>query len=209
MASKSSVAPRSRRPGASSRARDGRAARHAIITGLATAAAATLFAACGGAATGSAASPGHQVAASHGMVVSTSSLPGIGTVLTDRSGKTVYSPDQESDGKIACTGSCLSFWFPVTVASGTALRGPAGIPGVLGTIHRPDDGLTQLTYNGKPLYTFRLDQAPGQAHGNNYTDRFGSVSFTWHAVTTGKAPAGPGRPGPSSSYSYPNGSSGY
>jgi hypothetical protein len=61
------------------------------------------------------------------------------------------------------TGSCLSFWFPVPVAAGATPRAPGGITGMLGIIHRPG-GLTQLTYNGKPLYTFRLDQAPGQAH---------------------------------------------
>jgi predicted lipoprotein with Yx(FWY)xxD motif len=142
-------------------------------------------------------------------VISTRSLPGIGTVLVDRSGKTAYSPQQEAHGKILCTGSCLSFWFPVPVAPGTALRSASDLTGVLGMIHRPDDGVTQLTYNGKPLYTFRLDEAPGQVHGNNFTDQFGTVSFTWHAVTTGGATAVPGRPGPTGGYSSPAGSSGY
>jgi predicted lipoprotein with Yx(FWY)xxD motif len=103
-----------------------------------------------------------------------------------------------------CTGSCLGFWFPVTVTPGTALRGSAGANGVLGTTRRADDGLTQLTYDGEPLYTFRLDQAPGQAHGNDFTDHFGGSTFTWHAVTpTGisQAPSGS-----SSGYSYPAGS---
>jgi predicted lipoprotein with Yx(FWY)xxD motif len=142
-------------------------------------------------------------------VISTRSLPGIGNVLVDRSGKTAYSPQQEAHGKILCTGSCLSFWFPVPVSPGTTLRGASGLTGVLGTIHRPDDGLTQLTYNGKPLYTFRLDQAPGQVHGNNFSDQFGSASFTWHTVTAGEATAGPANPGPTSGYSNQNGSFGY
>jgi hypothetical protein len=80
---------------------------------------------------------------------------------------------------------------------------------VLGTIHRPDDGLTQLTYNGKPLYTFRLDQAAGQAHGNNFTDHFGSAAFTWHAVTASGASAGAAQPGDTGGYSTQGGSRGY
>jgi predicted lipoprotein with Yx(FWY)xxD motif len=188
-------------------------ARRAVLPGLAAVAAAGLLAACEG--TGSAgnsgaggtagAAPG---AAAPRTVVSARKLPGVGTVLVGRSGKTLYSPQQEADGKIRCTGGCLGFWFPVRVAAGAALRAPGGLTGVLGTIHRPD-GLAQLTYNGKPLYTFRLDLAPGQAHGNNFTDHFGSTAFTWHAVTTSGAPAGTGQQGNPGSYSYPSGSPGY
>lgn len=112
-------------------------------------------------------------------------LPGIGTTLVTRSGRTIYSPEQEADGKIACTGSCLAFWFPVTAKPGATLRLPPGFAGKLGTVRRPDNGESQLTYNGKPLYTFRLDTAAGQAHGNNFTDHFGATSFTWHAITAG------------------------
>jgi len=135
-------------------------------------------------------------------------LPGVGTVLVDRSGKTLYSPQQEAHGTIMCTGGCLSFWFPVPVTAGATVHVPAGVTGVLGTVHRPG-GLTQLTYNGKPLYTFRLDQVPGQAHGNNFTDHFGAASFTWHAVTTSGAPAGTGQPGNASGPAYQGGSRGY
>ena len=61
--------------------------------------------------------------------------------------------------------------------------------GTLGTIRQPD-GLTRLTFDGKPPYTFRLDQAPGQAHGNNFSDRFGGTSFTWRVVTAPGQQAG-------------------
>jgi hypothetical protein len=80
----------------------------------------------------------------------------------------------------------------VTVTSATGLRAPGGLTGVLGTIHRHDDGRTQLTYNGRPLYTFKLDQSPGQARGSNFTDSFGGTSFTWQAVTASGAASGSG-----------------
>jgi predicted lipoprotein with Yx(FWY)xxD motif len=193
MASEPAMAAGTRPRGSFQAARGGRTVR-AVTAGLATAAVAGLLAACGSAGAGGTVGVSHQAAASHGMVISVRRLPGIGTVLAGRSGKTLYSPQQEAHGKILCTGSCLSFWFPVQVTAGTALRAPSAVTGALGTIHRPA-GLTQLTINGRPLYTFRLDQAPGQAHGNNYTDHFGGASFTWHAITTSGTPARPGQHG--------------
>ena len=196
-------------------ARDGRAydfrrkgigwlAARTVLPGFAAAATAVLMAACGSAAGGgNAPVPG----TSHRVVVSARKLPGVGTVLVNRSGKTLYSPQQEAHGKILCTGSCLSFWFPVPAGAG-ALQAPSGVTGALGTIHRPG-GRTQLTYNGKPLYTFRLDLTPGQAHGNNFTDHFGGTSFTWHAITTSGSPAGTGQQGNGGGYANQGGSPGY
>jgi predicted lipoprotein with Yx(FWY)xxD motif len=179
-----------------------------LTAGIAVAAGGGVLAACGSTATGGSASGSHQGAASQGIVVSVRSLPGIGTVLVASSGRTLYSPQQEADGKILCTGSCLSFWFPVQVKAGTGLRAPASVTGKLGTIHRPG-GTTQLTINGRPLYTFRLDQAPGQSHGNGYTDHFGGVSFTWHAITTSGTPAAGQQANPAPGYSTTAGGSGY
>jgi len=187
----------------------GRVATRTVLPGLAAVAAAGLLAACGSAGTHAAGGGNaHPPGASHGVVVSARKLPGVGTVLVSRSGKTLYTPQQEGHGKIMCTGSCLSFWFPVPAGAGAALQAPSGVTGALGTIHRPD-GQTQLTYNGKPLYTFRLDLAPGQAHGNNFTDHFGGISFTWHAVTTSGSQAGAGQPGNGGGYANQGSSPGY
>jgi predicted lipoprotein with Yx(FWY)xxD motif len=205
---------RGRRSRGPSRTGWGGPGRRAIAAGFGAVAAAALVAACGiygtggGSAAGGTVGTAHHAPASHGVVISARTLPGVGAVLVDRSGKTLYSPQQEAHGTIMCTGGCLSFWFPVPATAGATVHAPAGVTGVLGTIHRPG-GLTQLTYNGKPLYTFLLDQAPGQAHGNNFTDHFGSASFTWHAVTPSGAPAGTGQPGTASGYAYQGGSRGY
>jgi predicted lipoprotein with Yx(FWY)xxD motif len=208
MASKISTAARDGRAGDCQRKGIGGLGIRTVLPGLALAAAAGLLAACGSAGThaaggGEASSAG----ASHRVVVSARKLPGIGNVLVSRFGKTIYSPQQEAHGKILCTGSCLTFWFPVPAGAGAARHAPDVI-GALGTIRRPD-GRTQLTYNGKPLYTFRLDLAPGQAHGNNFTDHFGGTSFTWHAITTGGSTAGTGQQGNGGGYAYPGGSPGY
>jgi predicted lipoprotein with Yx(FWY)xxD motif len=214
MASKLSAAVSGRRDRKSIRPGIGGLTRRAGPAGLAAVAAAGLLAACGSAGTGAnfgagGASVAQGTAASRGTVISVRKLPGVGTVLVDRSGKTLYSAQQEADGKIICTGGCLGFWFPVRVAAGAALHAPSGVTGALGTVHRPG-GMSQLTVNGRPLYTFRLDQVPGQVHGNNFTDTFGGTSFTWHALTTSGEPAGTGsQQDNSGGYSYQSGSPGY
>ena len=106
---------RSRRPDGPSRTGRGRSARRAIVLSLGAAAAAALVAACGGpgglygTGGGSAAGAAHHASASHGSAISARTLPGVGTVLVDRSGKTLYSPQQEAHGMIMCTGGCLNF----------------------------------------------------------------------------------------------------
>jgi predicted lipoprotein with Yx(FWY)xxD motif len=208
MASKIVTAARDGRAGEFRRKGIGGPATRTMLPGVAVAAAAGLLAACGSAGTHAAGGTAHPPAASHRVVVSARKLPGVGTVLVNRSGKTIYSPQQEAHGKILCTGSCLSFWFPVPAGAGAAPQAPSDVTGALGTIRRPD-GRTQLTYNGKPLYTFRLDLAPGQAHGNNFTDHFGSTSFTWRAITTSGSPAGASQPGNGGGYANQGSSPGY
>jgi predicted lipoprotein with Yx(FWY)xxD motif len=183
-----------------------------LIAGLAAVAAAGLIAACSsGSSSAAAAGSSTQQAgggtqqAGGGLTISSRQVTGVGTVLTSQSGRTLYTPEQEANGSIKCTGSCLSFWFPVTMAQGATPHAASGLAGKLDSVKRPDDGDLQLTYQGDPLYTFRLDSAPGQAHGNNFTDSFGGQTFLWHVATiSGAAPAGgqPASPSGNSGYSY-------
>lgn len=205
MARNTSTAARDGRAGVFCRESIGRLAGRTVLPGLAAAAAAGLLAACGSTGTsGTGGGTAHQPRTSHHVVVSARRLPGVGTVLVNRSGRTLYSPQQEAHGKILCTGSCLSFWFPVPASAGAVPPAPSGVSGAFGTIRRPD-GRTQLTYNGKPLYTFRLDTAAGQAHGNNFTDNFSGTSFTWQVVVSHGTAGGAASPTSSPGYSYGNG----
>jgi predicted lipoprotein with Yx(FWY)xxD motif len=182
----------------------GRRVRRAALAGLAGVAA-VMLAGCAGYAEST--GGGHPAPGT--SAVMTRHLAGLGTVLVNATGKTIYSPQQEAHGRILCTGSCLSFWLPVTVKSAGGLHAAGGVTGVLGTVHRRDDGLTQVTYNGRPLYTFRLDHAPGEAHGSNFSDSFGGASFTWQAVTAGGGVGAPARgTAPSSGAGYQGGGAG-
>jgi predicted lipoprotein with Yx(FWY)xxD motif len=146
----------------------------AVITMFAAVA---LLAACGTA--------GGADTSSDAAAVRTEDNSGIGTILVDKSGKTLYFADQEADGTIQCVDDCLQFWFPAESSEATA---PPGVEG-LDVLRRADDARQQLTFQGKPLYTFRLDRSAGDANGNDVEDDFGGTHFVWHAVTVdGAAP---------------------
>ncbi|TCC06112.1 hypothetical protein [Kribbella soli] len=114
--------------------------------------------------------------------VSVKDVSGVGQTLVDAAGKTLYFADQEAGGTIKCTDSCLSFWMPATGSAADA----KSVTG-LATMKRSDTGADQLTFQGKPLYTFKLDTAAGEAKGNNLADAFSGIDFTWHAAATSAA----------------------
>ncbi len=114
-------------------------------------------------------------AATTKRVVREANSPSLGkTVLTANNGLTLYSLSAEKHGTFICKGSCLKDWFPLVVAKGVKPTGP--VP--LGTIKRPDNGRRQVTFKGKPLYTFVDDKRKGQAKGEGIKD-----VGTWHAAT--------------------------
>lgn len=155
--------------------------------------AAIALAACGGGGSSSgdsgnsgSGSGSGKHATNNGSVVSFNSISGVGKVLVNSKGMTLYAADQEKNGKIMCTGQCTGFWMPLTV-SGTTVAKPDGFSGTLGTVKRPDSGKMQVTFNGSPLYTFRLDTSSGDAKGNNFSDSFSGKKFTWHAAGASKS----------------------
>jgi predicted lipoprotein with Yx(FWY)xxD motif len=114
------------------------------------------------------------------------------TVLTTRRGLTLYSLSVERHGRFVCTRSCLSVWHPLVIRKGVKPRGPVK----LGTVRRPD-GRTQVTFRGRPLYTFSGDSRKGEAGGEGFKD-----VGTWHAAGVG--PLGRSEPQPESTYPYPS-----
>jgi predicted lipoprotein with Yx(FWY)xxD motif len=124
-----------------------------------------------------AATSGGTSSGSSGATVSVKRLVGAGAVLVDAKGKALYRSEQERSGKVLCIGACLSFWQPLTV-SGTPKA--KSLSGKLAVVRRPDGG-RQVTYNGRLLYSFKLDK-PGKVAGDGFKDAFGSQKFTWHVV---------------------------
>jgi predicted lipoprotein with Yx(FWY)xxD motif len=137
---------------------------------------------CGGAASASGSSTASSTPS--GTTVAVRHVDGVGNVLVDAKGDAVYSPDQEANGMILCNGSCTSIWVPLTLSGGAKPTGSGEVNTMLGTVHRPDGGL-QVTYRGKPLYTFVQDTSPGMVTGNGVQDQFGGQQFTWHVQAVG------------------------
>jgi predicted lipoprotein with Yx(FWY)xxD motif len=121
-------------------------------------------------------SPGAGTAAT----ISVGSASGVGKVLVDSKGMTLYyfEKDQKGSGKSQCEGACASAWPPLTTSGA-----PEPMSGVnssmLGTIERTD-GSMQVTYAGWPLYTFVEDRKPGEDNGTD-SKAFGASWYPLHS----------------------------
>lgn len=148
--------------------------------------------------------PAAQAGGNGGTTVAVRNESGVGNVLVNSQGHTLYVSDQEKSGKVLCVkADCTAIWSPLTVGPGQHPSGPSSLMGKLSTVARPD-GTRQVTLNGAPLYTFSFDHSAGQAQGNGQKDSFDGTSFTWHAATATSA-AVPAQSSPPSSGGYGGG----
>jgi predicted lipoprotein with Yx(FWY)xxD motif len=108
--------------------------------------------------------------------VATASNASLGTILVDSTGKTLYTFDKDTSTTSACTGNCAATWPALVLPSGatTAVAG-TGV-GTLSVVARPDDASKmQVVLNGKPLYNYAADTAPGDTKGDG-------VGGIWHVA---------------------------
>ena len=118
------------------------------------------------------------------VFVSVASVPGLGQVLVDSAGHTLYDFRADRGGTSSCYGACAKSWPPL-LTEGEPHASNGAQPGLLGTADRRD-GTEQVTYDGRPLYTFTGDKGPGEANGND-VNAFGA---DWYALTpSGTEPA--------------------
>ncbi len=102
---------------------------------------------------------------------------GLGKILVDSRGHTLYLFQKDSGTTSACTGACASAWPPLR-ATGKPVVGAGLTASKVGTTPR-SDGKPQVTYNGHPLYGFQMDKKPGDTNGQGLT-AFGA---SWFALT--------------------------
>jgi predicted lipoprotein with Yx(FWY)xxD motif len=102
---------------------------------------------------------------------------GLGRILVNSHGRTLYLFKADVGTSSACTGACASAWPPL-LATGNPTAGAGLTASKLGTTTR-SDGTKQVTYGGHPLYLFIKDQKPGQTTGQGVT-AFGAA---WFAVS--------------------------
>ena len=87
---------------------------------------------------------------------------GLGTVLVDAEGLTLYGLTDDTDGIPTCDGACAEAWPPLTV-DGPDL--PAGLDPDQYSVVERSDGTFQLEAGRWPLYRFAGDAAPGDTNG--------------------------------------------
>jgi predicted lipoprotein with Yx(FWY)xxD motif len=140
-----------------------------------------IAAACGGGGSSSAppatSTPAAAAAASGGTVDAASSS--LGKILVAKNGMTLYMFASDENGKSSCSGACAKFWPPYT---GKPKAGSGIQASLLGTTMR-SDGSTQVTYDGRPLYTYSGDPAPGDVNGQG-VNTFGAL--WWVVAPDGK-----------------------
>jgi predicted lipoprotein with Yx(FWY)xxD motif len=143
-------------------------------------AAALALAACGGSSGGGLYGSGGGSSASASPATSarieTASVQGVGTVLENAEGFTLYHLTRDTPHQSTCNGACSKMWPPV-LADGGGVPSGMGLPGRLSTIQRSDGG-TQVVYDGMPLYTYSGDTAPGEANGQGIANVFFAVAPT-------------------------------
>jgi predicted lipoprotein with Yx(FWY)xxD motif len=86
----------------------------------------------------------------------------LGEIVTDDSGRTLYVFMADTSTESTCYDDCAATWPALTVDGEPSAEGIDA--SLLGTSAR-NDGSTQVTLNGHPLYYFASDTSPGDTNG--------------------------------------------
>lgn len=112
-----------------------------------------------------------------GHATVTTARTGLGQIIVDARGRSLYLFEKDTRGRSACSGLCAVYWPPL-LAKGKSAAIKGAKASLLATIRRPD-GSRQVTYAGHPLYLFSGDTRAGQTNGEGLQD-FGAA---WYALT--------------------------
>jgi predicted lipoprotein with Yx(FWY)xxD motif len=164
------------------------------------------LAACGGAAAtasrpASTSTPTAKTSSAASTTVGVANS-GLGSIMVDSQGRTLYLWQADTGPKSTCSGACAAAWPPL-VTTGAPTAGSGAKASLLGTTKR-SDGAEQVTYNQHPLYLFTGDTAAGQTNGQGSTG-FGApwyvLSPVGNQITGSASTSGPAS-GSSSSNGY-------
>lgn len=126
--------------------------------------------------------PASTAASAAGLLLTVANDPALGAYVAGADGLALYVFLTDSEGKSACAGECAANWPPLVVAAATDVSAGTGVTGALGTIAR-DDGTTQVTLGGAPLYYFAGDTAAGDTKGQG-------LGEVWYLASPAGAPVG-------------------
>jgi predicted lipoprotein with Yx(FWY)xxD motif len=154
---------------------------HQITKFVPAVAVSLLLAACGSSSsTKSSTSSAATKPASGGSVeISSRNLPGLGAVLVDAQGRTLYTFVPDNASKVTCTGGCASVWPPLTLPSaGHPVAAGAVTASLLSSDPDPSGGRV-ITFKGWPLYNYVGDPTPGSVTGEGINSSGG----LWYVIS--------------------------
>jgi predicted lipoprotein with Yx(FWY)xxD motif len=124
---------------------------------------------CGGSSASSAPKSGVAGAqhSTSSVAVKTRKIKGLGVVLVNPAGRTLYVFMKDQHRHVTCTGSCASFWPPLKWKGSGKPKGASPVQNALLAWDKNPAGGKVVTYNHWPLYTYSGDSAAGQAKGWN------------------------------------------
>ena len=93
---------------------------------------------------------------------------GMGTILVDEHGMTLYTFDKDAPGVSNCYDKCAANWPPLKAAEGAMAEGDWTL------VERTDGGM-MWAYKGQPLYLWIKDEKPGDTTGDGVGD-------VWHVA---------------------------
>ncbi|MFF9639862.1 hypothetical protein [Kitasatospora aureofaciens] len=125
--------------------------RRAAVLAVTGIAAAARVAGCGSSGSGTSGAPGTSggTGAPAGVTLRTAHGPGLGTIVTDSAGSTLYRFDQDetSPPESYCNGNCATLRPPEQAHGNVTVKGTDSK--LLGTVTRPG-GVERVTLNGSP-----------------------------------------------------------
>jgi len=135
--------------------------------------------------------------ASATVSISTKSVPGLGKILVNSKGRTLYMFVPDKQKKVTCFNSCAKVWPPVFLPAGAKAVATGGAKQALLGSDKDSAGGRVVTYNHWPLYLYLGDTKSGVAYGQatSQSGGFWYVLSASGAVIKHKASTGGGGSG--------------
>ncbi len=174
-----------------------------VLVGGSVVAAAAILSGCGGGSTKpttATSSPGSS--ANPATKFSIASVSGVGSVVVDGKGRTVYILTSDGNTNVPCTDAsgCTKLWPDLPLPNGaSAAKAGSGIKASLLGTKKLSDGETYPTYNGWLMYEYAADTGPGQANGQGIK----SFGGTWYVLNASGTPVTSGSGGSGGGGGYP------
>jgi predicted lipoprotein with Yx(FWY)xxD motif len=146
---------------------------------------ALLAAACGSSSSSSTPStqatstaPASAASAKASVTLATRTLPGVGTILVNGQGRTLYTFAPDKAKKVTCVNQCAAIWPPLKISSGKPSVAGGVDASMVGSDPNPMGGRV-VTYRGWPLYLYTADPAAGTDHGQGVN----SAGGRWYVIS--------------------------